>query len=480
MAGKKFVLGDELRASDVSRVDRGLEQIEYIPIDKIDPDPENFYSLAGLEELAANIEMIGLQQPLRVRDGDGGRVIIVSGHRRKAACMLLRDGGDERFERLPCIRERADASPDLRELRLIFANSSTRVLTAAELSKQAERVSEILAGLKEKGYEFEGRMRDQVAAVLSASSSRVARLHAIRGRLDAGLLEEFDAGRLGETAAYRLSQEAPTVQRELSRKLGPALRGITTETLEACIAQERRGAEDDSRCHSERSEESVERSFADAQDDNGSGGDGGPDAGKVIDGLKKYLDGKSEEDKVFWTCIEEAADGIIKRTFRAPLTGPAARKNGIDALRLDLRMYCCGDGHVDWDGSNKGLRVRLDLGQRVERTWTEVYDALAAIALARYRETLIDRQNGRRKGVSTVDHRGLPQSASPTAPSEREPRWQTGTPGREGRYLCQLDLGLNRATEQTCNYEDGEWTAYGRPVSDVGKVVGWWPLPGRE
>ena len=462
MGREKFSLGDLIRAEDVSTVDRGEEQIEYIPIDKIDPDPENFYSLERIDELADSIEMIGLQQPLRVRDSDTpGRVFIVSGHRRKAACMLLRDGGDRRFDRLPCIRDRGAEREELRELRLIYANSATRVLSAAEISKQIERTNAILCALAQSGYEFSGRMRDHVAAVVNTSSSRVARLSAVRKRLVPELLEEFDAGRLGETVAYRISQEDPEVQERLARKLGPAVRGITAETLETCIEQEK------SPSHGASAATAPFRQGGHGDED----GDG-PDAGKVIDGLKKYLDGKREEDKVFWTCIEEAADGIIKRTFGAPMTGPAARKNGIDELRLDLRMCGCGDGHIDWDGSNKGLRVRLDLGQRVERTWTEVYDALAAIALTRWRRVLVNGGPPRTAADGGSGGESGPQWTAPT--------WQTDDPPREGRYLCRLDLGMNKPTEQTCSYEDGQWTAYGRPVSDVGKVVGWWPLPGKE
>ena len=48
---------------DVSKSDTSRETIEYIGLDKLDPDPDNFYSLTGLEELAANIELCGLQQP---------------------------------------------------------------------------------------------------------------------------------------------------------------------------------------------------------------------------------------------------------------------------------------------------------------------------------------------------------------------------------------------------------------------------------
>ena len=39
---------------DVSKMDTGRQQIRYIPLDLIDPDPANFYSLDGLEELNQN------------------------------------------------------------------------------------------------------------------------------------------------------------------------------------------------------------------------------------------------------------------------------------------------------------------------------------------------------------------------------------------------------------------------------------------
>ena len=45
----------------------GREQIEYIDIDLLDGDPRNFYALPNIAELAENILLVGLQQPLRVR-----------------------------------------------------------------------------------------------------------------------------------------------------------------------------------------------------------------------------------------------------------------------------------------------------------------------------------------------------------------------------------------------------------------------------
>lgn len=211
----------------VSDLDTGRESIEYITLDKIDPDPNNFYSLSGLDELAASIETVGLQQPLRVRDGEDGHVVVISGHRRRAACMLIADGGSDMFKNgVPCIRELRSRSSSLQELKLIYANSATRVLTSAEISRQAERVEALLYQLKEEGYEFPGRMRDHVAQACNVSKTKLARLHAIRENLCEGFLEQFDAGILSEAAAYDLqklpaeAQEALANEKWLKKKRG--------------------------------------------------------------------------------------------------------------------------------------------------------------------------------------------------------------------------------------------------------------------
>lgn len=219
----------------VSDLDTGRETIEYITLDKIDPDPNNFYSLSGLDELAASIETVGLQQPLRVRDGENGHVVVISGHRRRAACMLIADGGSDMFKNgVPCIRELRSGSSSLQELRLIYANSSTRVLTSAEISRQAERVEALLYQLKEEGYEFPGRMRDHVAQACNVSKTKLARLHAIRENLCEGFLDQFDAGILSEAAAYELqklpseAQEALANEKWLKKKRGISYKSAQT------------------------------------------------------------------------------------------------------------------------------------------------------------------------------------------------------------------------------------------------------------
>ena len=236
---KGFNLAEALGAvavPDLGTAAEGREQIEYIDIDRIDDDPNNFYELSFLDELAANIELLGLQQPLRVRANpeDADRVIIVSGHRRRAAIRKLVDEGRTDLREIPCIRERGESSAALQELRLIYANSDTRKLTSAEVSKQAERVEMLLYQLKEEGYKFPGRMRDHVAEACKVSKSKLSRLKVIRDNLIPEYAEYFQKGELSESSAYRLAKEPKDIQRLVWKYDGQddAERGRLSSTTE--------------------------------------------------------------------------------------------------------------------------------------------------------------------------------------------------------------------------------------------------------
>lgn len=222
MAGKsskKFDLGELSRALSGAVPDSGTtrEQIEYIDVDLLDSDPGNFYALRDLDDLAANIATIGLQQPIRVRDGEGGHVVIVSGHRRVAAIRKLVAEGRAGLREVPCIRESDDASPALRELRLIYANSSTRDLVPAELAQQAEKVRELLYQLQEEGFEFPGRMRDHVAEACRISRSKLARLEKIQTRLAPCYRSLWASGQLPEDTADALAGLPQAVQERIKR-----------------------------------------------------------------------------------------------------------------------------------------------------------------------------------------------------------------------------------------------------------------------
>ena len=222
---KTFDLGNTLAdvLGKVSDPDRGPEQIVLLPISSIDADANNFYSMDGVEELAANIELVGLLDPLRVRENPDmpGRYLIVSGHRRRAALWTLYKAEPEKWGKAPCIIEPPAASPELQELRLIYANADTRRMSSADLSKQAERVEMLLYQLKDQGVEFPGRMRDHVAEACKVSATKLAELKVIREKLIPELRQLWESGKLNHTKAYAIGKSPAETQRRLASLVNP-------------------------------------------------------------------------------------------------------------------------------------------------------------------------------------------------------------------------------------------------------------------
>ena len=205
-----FDLGAML--ADVSKSDT-REQIEYIPLENLESDPNNFYQLSGVDDLASNIALCGVLQPIRVRPGQSGHYIIVSGHRRRAALEALAKEDPQRWKEVPCIVERDSVSPALQQLRLIYANANTRIMTSAELSQQAEQVEKLLYKLQEEGFDFPGRMRDHVAQAVQVSTSKLARLKVIRENLAEEWRPAWESDKLNESTAYELAKMPAAWQR---------------------------------------------------------------------------------------------------------------------------------------------------------------------------------------------------------------------------------------------------------------------------
>lgn len=449
MSKQPFTIGEYLKAGDVSTVGTDREQIEYIPLDLIDPDPDNFYSLDGINELAANIETVGLQQPLRVRSGEGKRVTVVSGHRRRAACLLIRDGGSPMFDKgVPCIREIGDVSRELQELRLIFANSATRVLTASEMSRQAERIQELLIKLSKQGFEFKGRMRDQVAAALNSSKSRIGRLHAIREHLVPELLAKFDGGELGETVAYRISQEDPTLQRKLMNASGPLLETLTAEKTDVFLNTLKNMGK-----------ASPEENKPDEEEQNNK---------KSLD--EAYI---SDSDNFFRMLIPHSMDLLKEIDRRLPNGG--TRNEGISVIR-ERNRYSYSSAYkkrAEFEGSPKGLTLKKPKAKAIFRSWNEVYDMLCSIAI--------------QLAVTAPSPEAAP--ATGTAASQKQEismkylGWLTGTPPDRVKCWAKfMDEETSRDFSMMATYDaemDAWWSG-----ANIGKYstidqtcIGWWPLP---
>ena len=442
---KKFSLAEYVK-DDMSKMDTGMEQITLLPLESLIPDERNFYSLDGIEELAANIETVGLLDPIRVRPQDG-EYVIVSGHRRRAACLLIRDGGNPMFDRgVPGIIELGEASDAMRELRLIFANSATRQLTSSELSKQAERTNAVLLQLKKEGFEFKGKTRELVAEILHVSESKIARVSAIRKNLCEPMLGMFDKGLLNESVAYRISQEPPEMQARIWKDQGDVLHNLTADGISAYLAHVR---------------------FLDSQEDAAEDRtveDAGPYRDKFD--VEAYLAERREEDDYYRDMMCAVMDSIIDRL---PLLD--TRQDGIAAMKKAMRWSSTGGSMVNWEGRGNGfeLESRRRGIEPILRSWTEAYDALCCAALNR-----LGKMNANKR----------PKPAAVSDPDT--PTWRTGTPKEVGWYACWaqwIDKYKGALPAYDPDYEalfwNGTiWTNGLNSTKDAGFTVHYWyPLP---
>lgn len=465
------------------------EQIVYLPVDSLVPDDCNFYSLEGIDELAASIELLGLQQPLRVRPGEGGTFIIVSGHRRRAAILLIRDGGSKQFEKgVPCIVEYGEASAAMRELRLIFANAQTRVMSPSDTMKQTERVEALLYELKEQGVEFPGRMREHVAQACQISESKLARLKAIRNNLHPDLREFFDGGAMPEETAYQLSRlpydiqaMAAEEQRTKRKKLpqGNVVAAVNRRLDEylkemRCVAHA--GGPD---CHYKK--EKVVRSLFQQYEWNicSSGGSTGccrtcyhrdscsgccPEQ-KARQKLDKAVEKEKQDEQ---KKAEEAKQHAFRRTLRitAKRLLPAIDASGLpDDHKFPryhqfaqipistIRSYAADDfGDAHFYDSDL-LPTRTDLLQQ----WADDLKCTTDYLL------------------------GRAEDPQPVSESDTAPGWQTGTPTEVGDYVIRFGISKDevpQATEMRIKHWNGElFVACGTGVPVQGTIYRWVKLP---
>ena len=214
--GRKFDLSSLMETVSNLDTTAAAPSVQLIPLEDILDNKANFYRVDP-----DSIAMDGLQQyPLVTPHPDQpGKYLLLSGHRRCAALRLLAEDPEnprEDLRQVPCTVRRY-GSAAMAELQLILANSTARVLTNAELAKQAERMELLLYQLREEGYEFPGRMRDQVAAACKVSAPKLARLKVIREKLKAPeFLLLFETDKLPEQTAYALARLPEDLQQRLA------------------------------------------------------------------------------------------------------------------------------------------------------------------------------------------------------------------------------------------------------------------------
>ena len=184
-------------------------QVVMIPSRNIIQNPENFeiYTLGDMENLRDDIRQNGLRQPLEVIpvEGNPDRYMLISGHRRWAACGILSACGDSRFDALPCLIRESHGKLDDR-IALITANATARDLTDGERLAQYEALKDALTKKKAAG-QLEGKVRDEVCRILGLSTGAAARLNVIASCENEIIKERLKAGEIGLMEAYRSAQD---------------------------------------------------------------------------------------------------------------------------------------------------------------------------------------------------------------------------------------------------------------------------------
>ena len=467
---------------DVPNINTERKQIEYIEISKLHPDSRNIYGLSDIDGLMANIEFVGLQQPLEVRPHDEipGEYTISSGHRRHAALTRLIADGKDDLKEVPCIVISDAGSSALQELRLIYANSSTRVLNPAELSKQAERVEALLYELKEQGVEFPGRMRDHVAQACKVSKSKLARLHAIRSHLIPELLEQFDSFELIESAAYELQKLPEEAQKEIytaaSKKRNYSFKQLRGDCAARCAEYSDKYMEDAKCGDGAECDHHLPRFVYTALSQYGyEYCDGGcclecyrrRDCKQACKKAKAQQKVEAEQAA---TEKEKEARADAKRQVKYK---EQSQKNALKLLALceaaDLKDSDKIPGATYLISTVKDLRRHAagDFGS------TKLYSAY------KYDPYNMEELAKRAKALNCSADYLLELINEPNPVPKintAAPEWQSGVPGN-GKYFCKVNFD-GALMRQILIYNNGwKLLSGGHPLDDACEVEGWWPLP---
>lgn len=483
---------------DVSKVDTGKQQIRYIPLDLIDPDPNNFYSLDGLEELAGSIEMLGLQQPILVRPVQGGKYMVISGHRRREALRLIAEGGSKQFaDGVPCIVDAGEASKALQELKLIMANADTRKMSSADQNKQAERIEDLLRQLVDEGYVFPGRLRDWVSKLSGMSRTKLARLKVIREKLAPELLKDYAKGLMNEAVAYELAQRPVEMQRRICEAYmtrGSDLRYMYAEyvTRYAKLAGsiEKLKCPINSGCSCINQRQLLQSAI-----------NYNPCAyGQCCANCNAYVNCKNR-----CPLLDDKAKAERAKQREASKEERAAAKMQRDAAVRSIEGVWARFGQaLQREGiTDEQLRKELKTGQSVWNEYETYVGSEKAAALLGSSCTDVKPNDPMpfSYGFKADDYRRLCTVADALhvsldylflrddVPDRREqtvsgtdttPAWHTGDPTVEGRYLCRIRFTSEqaRASEARCEWKEGKWhNSFGEKIDGLFEVLSWWPIP---
>lgn len=210
-------------------------QIIYLDVDEIESNPQNFYGLRNIDELAGLIAVSHLIEPLTVTKISKGRYKLISGHRRRAAVQKLLEEGIYTDRKLPCIvrtREKLAIEQENGEtiefdedavemLNLIVSNRGQREeRTIDEKIQEVKHLEGFARAIyHQKNNRRRGRFVNFFAEeVLNMSKSQLLRINALE-KLTDNVRQAVDTNEISESAALEMSSMSKEDQEECLEKI---------------------------------------------------------------------------------------------------------------------------------------------------------------------------------------------------------------------------------------------------------------------
>ncbi|MBQ9168793.1 MAG: ParB/RepB/Spo0J family partition protein [Oscillospiraceae bacterium] len=200
---------DLAKAAGLDKIVSNLDTMEVvmIPLDKIDQNEKNFFSVDDVQDLMESIQVNGILQPLNlVRAGD--RYRIIAGHRRFKAAGLAG------LKEVPAI-VLPEMSEAMEWFMLIKTNTTTRELSHAEKAEAAIRLNKYLVRMKQEGVKITGRLQEIVAKQMEISPTEFARMKVIEKGLVPEAKELWKTNKVSPSVAYSIAKASPDVQKKI-------------------------------------------------------------------------------------------------------------------------------------------------------------------------------------------------------------------------------------------------------------------------
>lgn len=209
-------------------------QVVMLPAADIEPNPENsIYEIGDVAMLKADIAERGLRSPLEVLPAQGGKYMLLAGHRRWTACRALTAEGVTGFEVLPCvIHQSQGADDDL--IALITSNATARELSDGERLRQYIALKQALERKKAAGG-LDGRVRDEMSRITGDSTGTLGRLNAIASKCVPEVIAMVEHGEITMTRAYECSKLYKVQQVTFAKNNYAPLPEVSNDVQKAAI-----------------------------------------------------------------------------------------------------------------------------------------------------------------------------------------------------------------------------------------------------